>query len=242
MSGLRCARVAAFAAAGWLAAAFAWGQTSQPTPIPPSGDPDALATMVVYNGTDPNSEALAHFYAEKRNIPKNHIVGLACPLNEEITREEYDNTIADPIRKVLVARGWMTTSLANSGGEVHVEENQIRYIALMRGVPLKIASVKNYPGDRTAGRGQLADHNEAAVDSELASLCLFTTNISGALTNPYYKSFTGIRDANVPALMLVCRLDGPSVEVVRRMITDSIEVEKEGLWGFCYLDARNLPG
>jgi uncharacterized protein (TIGR03790 family) len=38
--------------------------------------------------------------------------------------------------------------------------------------------------------------------------------------------------------MLVSRLDGPSEEIVRRIIDDSLQAEKEGLRGKAYFDAR----
>ena len=44
---------------------------------------------------------LAHFYAEKRGIPKDQVIGLRCSKAEEITRGEYDQTIAEPLRKVF---------------------------------------------------------------------------------------------------------------------------------------------
>ena len=43
-----------------------------------------------------DSEALAKFYAGKRGIADDHLVGLDCPPQEEISREEYDATIAEP--------------------------------------------------------------------------------------------------------------------------------------------------
>ncbi len=39
--------------------------------------------------------------------------------------------------------------------------------------------------------------------------------------------------------MLVCRLDAPTPEIVRRMIRDGIEAEKTGLWGRAYVDGAN---
>jgi uncharacterized protein (TIGR03790 family) len=45
------------------------------------------------------------------------------------------------------------------------------------------------------------------------------------------------------AVLLVCRLDAPDAESVRRMIVDAIETEKTGLWGRAYIDgAHNTSG
>jgi uncharacterized protein (TIGR03790 family) len=120
------------------------------------------------------------------------------------------------------------------------ETNQIRFVALMRGVPLKIAATTNYPGDRPMGQPALATHNEAAVDSELALLGLGSHSISGIYNNPYFRSFTSIGDMPAPEMMLVCRLDAPTPDMVRKMIVDSIMAEKTGLQGIAYVDARGI--
>lgn len=205
--------------------------------------PDAAATLVVFNTNDPESGDLARFYAEKRGIPKQQILGITCAVTEEITREEYDLHIAEPLRRAFTSNFWWKLR-----GADHplgpVEANRIRYIALMRGIPLKIASTVAYPGDKPFGPSGIADHNEAAVDSELSVLGLNTRVISGLLINPYYRSFRPIREALRPDLLLVCRLDAPSAAIVRRMIIDSIAAEKNGLYGFAYIDARGItdPG
>ena len=61
-------------------------------------------TIVVFNSAVPDSEALAKFYAEKRGIAADHLVGLDCPSEEEISREQYDTTIAEPLRKMFEDR------------------------------------------------------------------------------------------------------------------------------------------
>ena len=200
----------------------------------------ADSTLVVFNNRDPDSPALAKYYADKRKIPPENIVGLDCPLTEEITRDQYDHDIAAPLRAILSERNLWKTH-ANGAGQTVVDENLIRFVALIRGIPLKVARVtKPYEGDKQQGPDAFKDKNEASVDSELACLGFFTRVISGPLNNPYYHKFTGIADANLPYLMLVCRLDGPTPEIVRGMIDDSIETEKSGLWGFAYIDSRNI--
>ena len=122
-----------------------------------------------------------------------------------------------------------------------VDSNTIRFGALIRGIPLKIAHTTTpYEGDTQQGADALKDKNEASVDSELACLGFFTRQISGPLTNPYYHQFTAFADANLPQLMLVCRLDGPTPATVRGMIDDALAAEKTGLWGFAYIDSRNI--
>jgi uncharacterized protein (TIGR03790 family) len=216
---------------------MAWA-APKPVHTPPP-NPYAAATLVVFNEMDHDSIELAHFYAEKRGIPKDQVIGLKCSKTEEISREDYDKTIAEPLRKAFAANSWW--KLREPTGPLGpLEFNKIRFIALIRGVPLKIRETTNYPGDKVTAPGPVGTTNAAAVDSELAVLGFQTRKISGAIQNRYFRSFTTIWDAHFPELMLVCRLDAPSAEIVRRMITDSIATEESGLTGIAYVDARNI--
>jgi uncharacterized protein (TIGR03790 family) len=209
----------------------------------PPANPDAAATLVVFNENDRDSAALARFYAEKRGVPKDQIIGLKCAKTEEISRDEYDRTIAEPLLRAFTANFWWKLRDPESGlGPV--ESNKIRFVALIRGMPLKIAPVPNYPGDKVTGPAPVGTTNAAAVDSELAVLGLRTRVISGVVNNPYFRSFTPIAEARRAELLLVCRLDAPTPETVRRMITDGLATEQAGLVGFAYIDARGIsdPG
>ncbi|MEP6673322.1 MAG: TIGR03790 family protein [Chthoniobacter sp.] len=202
-------------------------------------NPYAAATLVVFNETDRDSVELAHFYAEKRGIPKEQVIGLKTAKTEEITRDEYEHTIAEPLRRAFTSNLWWKLRDPESPlGPV--ESNKIRFVALIRGIPLKIAEAPGYAGDKVVGVGPVATVNAAAVDSELAILGYRMHMISGAVPNTYFRSFSGIFDAHRPELLLVCRLDAPSPEIVRRMITDSLEAEEKGLTGLAYIDARNI--
>ena len=199
-------------------------------PLPP-------ATIVVFNKDVRESIDLAKFYAEKRGIARNHLVGLSCSKDEEISREEYDTTIAQPLRAVFTERKWWT--LRNSpDGQSSAASNSIRFVALIKGIPLKIRNTDGYPGDKP-GAGPIAGQNAASVDSELSALATFSPRISGALPNPYFQSYKAVTEFENSALMLVCRLDAPAAETVRRMIVDAIETEKSGLWGRAYVDGAN---
>lgn len=202
----------------------------------PKPGSDEAATLVVFNDNDPVSVNLAASYADKRGIPFSQMVALSCPVTEEITREQYEQTIATPLREMLVARGWWKLA----PGSERVAESSIRFVALMRGIPLKIAPMAQ-PGARDGGRQvpRPFRHNAAAVDSELACLGLATGQITGPVDNPYFGARTPAGEFSHPGLLLVCRLDAATPATVQRMIDDSVRVEKEGLWGFAYIDSRN---
>ncbi len=203
--------------------------------------PLAPSTIVVFNKDVPESVELAKFYAEKRGIARDHLVGLSISKTEEIGRDEYDTMIRDPLRAIFKERGWWKLNEPR-GGAITVASNSIRFVALIKGVPLKIRAAANYPGDKPSGP-PLGNRNDASVDSEVAALGAFSDQISGPLPNPYFQSYRAIAEVENSAVLLVCRLDAPRAATVRRMITDAVQTEKTGLWGRAYIDgAHNSNG
>ena len=205
--------------------------------------PLAPATIVVYNETVPESVQLAKFYAQQRGIARDHLVGLSCSIDEEISREDYDATIAGPLREVFKDRHWWTIHETPEHKSV-VTASAIRFVAVIKGVPLKVRPSSTPDPEEPAGTGSIGSRNEACVDSELAMLAAFSHHISGAVPNPYFQSYKAIGEFENTILMLVCRLDGPTAATVRRMITDAIAAEKTGLWGRAYVDSSHhgAPG
>jgi uncharacterized protein (TIGR03790 family) len=199
--------------------------------------PLAASTIVVYNRVLPDSVELARFYAKQRGIARDHLVALTCSTEEEISREDYDATIAEPLREIFKTRQWWTVRETPEHTQA-VLKTSIRFVAVTRGVPLKIRPANQYPGDEV-GPGPVNNRNEASVDSELAVLGFFTKHVAGPMPNPYFRNFRSIAELENPALLLVCRLDAPTSATVRHMIVDSIAAEKNGLWGRAYVDGAH---
>ena len=199
--------------------------------------PVAASTVIVYNKAADDSAELARFYAKQRGIASDHIVGVSCSNSEEISRDEFDAYIADPLREVFKQRGWWTWH-ETPEHETVVTATAIRFVALMKGMPLKIKTYEGtYAGDKPI-EGPVSQ-NAASVDSELTVLALFSRQISGVLHNPYFQSYKAITEFENPMLMLVCRLDAADSGTVKRMITDSIATEKRGLWGRAFVDGAH---
>ena len=194
-------------------------------------------TIVVFNSSNRESADLAKFYAQKRGIAADHLVGLACSSEEEISRDEFDRTIAAPLRERFKEQKWWRVR-ESADAPPTVTENSIRFVALIKGIPLKIRAASDYPGDKRTD-SPIGSKNEASVDSELAVLARFSPEISGVLKNPYFQSYRAVGEISDALFMLVSRLDAPSAETVRRMITDAVEVEKNGLWGRAFVDGAN---
>ena len=201
----------------------------------------APATIVVFNQDVPESVELAKFYAQKRGIARDHLIGLSISKTEEISRDEYDTMIRNRLREIFKERGWW--KFEKSGDAGRVVSSTIRFVAMIKGVPLKIRAATDYPGDKVGGP-PIGNRNDASVDSEVAALAALSDQISGPLQNPYFQSYRAIAEVENSTVLLVCRLDAPEVVTVRRMITDAIETEKTGLWGRAYIDGahNSTPG
>ena len=228
-SGFRNIFAIAFLLAGAIQAAGAGGR-------------DASATVVLYNRNDPDSQGLAQYYANRRGIPTSQVAGLDCPQAEEILRADYERTIAGPLRELFRKRGWWTIGRSASGRQA-VTASKIDYVAIMRGIPLKIAGDPSIsPQTSIPGLSALVTaRNDASVDSELMTLGMFPQSPAGIVPNPYYRRFTRIRDDPVaPGFLLTARLDGPTPFIVRAMIDDSLSAENAGLSGWSYVDARGI--
>ncbi len=82
----------------------------------------------------------------------------------------------------------------------------------------------------------------AALDSELALLLVPDYNLENWRANPEYLYNRASNINYFGRVLMVSRLDAPTPELVNRMIRDALDVEKTGLTGTIYLDARGKTG
>jgi uncharacterized protein (TIGR03790 family) len=216
----------------------------------PDGNPEELPKhlLVVYNSRDPDSKSLAVYYASRRNIPPERVLGIACSTQEEITRGEYENTIREPIISYIYDKNWMTRrSLpVRVGGRTMdllvATRNNVWAMVLMRGVPLRIANDPSVEG--SLEDTPALETNAAAVDSELALLPIFGLPLGGCVPNVFYdRTGSGLIRCGpelATKMILVTRLDGPRAADVRRMIDDSLYAEQNRLAGLAVIDTRGL--
>jgi uncharacterized protein (TIGR03790 family) len=199
----------------------------------------APETIVVFNRSFDGSEELANYYASKRNIPEDHLVGLKCAKEETVSRDDFENTIREPLLRKFNEKKWwaiekrdVTDPNGNPRGQaLEVVRQDVRVIVLMRGVPLRVK--------RSSDRAELSvtDADEASVDSELAALGLLQRPIKGPLENRYYRSTRRFVDHyEARGQFIVGRLDAADDKTVRRMINDSLKAERDGLWGRAVID------
>jgi uncharacterized protein (TIGR03790 family) len=211
---------------------------------------EADTVIVVYNSALPASKRLAEYYAKRRSIPTNQIFGLDLPTGEIMTRREYLDRLETPLLRRLERAKLLSFASAKktAGKESGAEtlpipvQTRIRYAVLCYGVPLKIQNDPQLVEEAAEKFQSELRKNEAAVDSELAWLPGKRSKLPvvGPLANPLFGATNqaGLHPTN--GILMVARLDGPTVEIARGLIDKAIQAETEGLWGRAYFDARGL--
>ncbi|WP_321283918.1 TIGR03790 family protein [uncultured Vibrio sp.] len=183
--------------------------------------PDEI--LVVANTRTNNSLALARYYMQRRGIPQSHLVRINATWEEHCSRQEYIQSILKPVRRALAERD---------------PDHRIRCLVTMYGVPLAIEpELPPYNAPKLLKPKE--KDSRAAVDSELALALVDEYPLDGWLPNPYFLGFQQQKTLlKKDKVLMVSRLDGPTPAIVRRIIDDAIAVEKKGLQGQAYFDAR----
>ena len=176
--------------------------------------------LVVLNEASPLSEKIANYYAGQRHIPSGNICRLNVQPNEEISREEFQSRIADPIAGFL--RG-------------HHLEEKILYIVTTAGLPLRVSG---------HGAGILSE--VAAVDSELALLYSDMHThphiAPSGVANPFFGKINApFRHPDFP-IYLVTRLAGYDFSDVKEIIDRSLEARNRGLFVIDLRGSDNTGG
>ena len=213
--------------------------------IPSSRAADDLASRVVIlaNSRQPESVRLAEFYAEQRAVPPANILALPLPEAESITWREFIDQVWQPVQDELHRRGWIegTSShlLDRLGRRRYAGTgNRISYLVVCRGVPLRIYNdptlLEAKPGRKIAPE---LNKNESAVDAELSLLAQGGYEIAAMVPNPL---FANDRPPSLDADMVVkvSRLDGPTWESARHLVTSALAAERTGLIGRYYVDLK----
>ncbi len=201
------------------------------------------ATVVLYNKSLPASESIARHYMKARGIPEAHAVGLDCSTAEVITREVFEKEIEKPLRAEFAARGWWETGVVPGQGNIAVKTT-MRAITIIQGIPLTIseqARPQNAPPSKLAPPFQV---NASSVDAEVTMLGVLDKASEGPLSNPYYKKDVPFWKSGLVPMYLTGRIDGPDKATAIRLIDDTIATEKEGLYGYAYVDLaqKNAEG
>ena len=220
--------------------------------------------VVVANKNVPESRQVAEHYLAKRNVPKENLIELDLPKGEDISRADYEEKLAQPLRTALAPR-----------------KEAVKVILTVYGVPLRVgrqlptaeelaesdkltpeleaarkkaarlerdkADAKEIDAarklrDGLQGRTDRLNHTEsyACVDSELMCLWWGIYPLDRWVANPLHWRASEKYRNGASLTLMTSRLDGPSAEIAMRLIDDAVAVEAKGLSGGAVIDARGI--
>lgn len=206
-----------------------------------AGDGLASRVIVLANSRDPESVRLAEFYADQRDIPRINLIALPMPVEETISWRVFLDEVYQPVQTALYHGGWLggtSSKQRDRLGRIRYAftRHHVSYLVVCRGVPLRIAndsSLLDVATGRRVGRERFKD--EGAVDSELSLLAQSGYEITGTIPNPFYGE-DKVSALVAGTVIKVSRLDGPSYDDARRLVTSAVEAERTGLVGRAYID------
>jgi uncharacterized protein (TIGR03790 family) len=219
--------------------------------------------LVVANRFVSGSLKLARYYMEQRSIPADNLLKITTSEKETVSRRIYDREIARPIRKYLQRQGnreriralvtMRGVPLKVAAPELSRTEQEQLMQLRQRDQELReqLRQLSDAPSSESKPLQQELQalnkridqvkkkNYSAAVDSELALVMSPDLKLEFWQTNPFFVGFQKQQlDLTKDDVLLVSRLDGPSFELVQRMIDDSLRAERTGLRGTAYFDAR----
>lgn len=191
--------------------------------------------LILANGADPSSLPLAKHYAQRRGIPPTRILALRCPTNDTITRSQYDNLIARPVRMFL-RRQKLT--------------DQIKVIVTVYGMPLRVRPAKPDKPRRQLAAAMVKRYQREFIELEaahnqLADLAGIATTQPTTLPardhpNRFPRNRHRIlrRISRVMARMEQTLKTQPTRDAQKRLFTQAMQIRVK-LLGVADLTARN---
>lgn len=176
--------------------------------------------LVVVNRKSADSREIASYYQQKRGIPAENLCAIDTAPNEQIDRKTYDDQVEAVVGKFLTA---------------HRLSEQILYIVLTKGVPLRVL-----------GEGAALQSQAASVDSELTLLYRKLHGgivaLPGPVDNPFFRQRdTPFRHPQFP-MYLVTRLDGWDVKEVKGLIDKALAARNRGKFVIDLREDDSTPG
>ncbi len=225
--------------------------------------------LVVVNTNLPESTGLGRYYCQKRGVPYENILylHLGKSLGENISREAYEERMAEPVRRELLRKrvpGQIRCLLTTYGVPIRVgrrgplKEQQGRLKELEELIKQAREKTKQLEQADPNHRGSVSDELKKTIQ-EAAFLQLEIDRINGKETDASVDSELSLALAgdydlyrwqpnrlrgNVPDLdfqtLMVSRLDGPNEEIATGLVDKAMAAEKTGLKGIAYIDSRGI--
>ena len=229
-------------------------------------EPDDI--LVIANRQIAVSEKIAEYYCEKRKIPKKNIIYLALGYNprEGISRDDYERSLALPIRRELQRRFpgeircLVTTygipikvgprgMLPGMGGKLNElkrllsqEKQRLEQLEQDPALDSNQVSIERKQINQTISRTQLeierisGKETNASVDSELSMVLFRDYDLYRWRPNTLRDDVLGLGFRT----LMVSRLDGPNYKIIKGLIDKALTAEKKGLTGIAYIDSRGI--
>jgi uncharacterized protein (TIGR03790 family) len=164
--------------------------------------------LVVVNQGSPLSQEIGSYYALRRHVSAANICRVNIRPDEDISHDEYQSHIADPVAAFLRS---------------HALEEKILYIVTTAGLPLRVR-----------GHGGALLSEIASVDSELALLYSdmrgHPHNAPSGIPNPFFgKAAAPFRHPDFP-MYLVTRLAGYDLADVKGIVDRALEARNRGMF------------
>jgi uncharacterized protein (TIGR03790 family) len=220
---------------------------------------------LVVNKNVPESRRVADYYMAKRHVPKENVIELDLPKGEDISRSDYDVKMVGPVREALKNHKDKVTVLLTTygvplrvGAQPSSDEEKKELDKIRPDLEAARKKVSEFEKNKEAAtqlfvarkeveklqnREGALTHREshASVDSELMLLWWPKYPLERWVLNPLYFQHSDDYRKGKPPVVLTCRLDGPNLDIVKRLVDDSVEVEARGLAGEVVIDARGIP-
>jgi len=222
--------------------------------------------LVVANGDVTASVRLAQYYCERRHVPTENILTLplGASLTDTITRADYEEKLAKPIRERLAEpelgdriRCLLTTYGApfKAGPRGALSDKKERLEHLTRQKADFNQELERLQTSGAAGNSKNIEDTKrkltklqsridyitgretaASVDSELSMALFGDYQLYRWQPNKLKDNVLGLRFNT----LMVSRLDGPTFKIAQGLIDKAMAAEKAGLNGVAYIDSRGI--
>ncbi len=218
--------------------------------------------VIITNSDSATSLSIGRYYCRKRGVPVNNII--AWPLGKNpssiIGRNDYEEKLVLPLRSRLNSKQFdgkikclLTTYgvpyIVGSRGMQPGREKELVSLQELIEIQKTEQSDPNVSPDNrkiierkiSQLQSRIDDINgrqtSASLDSELSMVLFNSYELYRWQPNRLMKG------SGYPAIytLMVCRLDGPSEEIITGLIDKSISAEQTGLKGIAYIDSRGIP-
>jgi uncharacterized protein (TIGR03790 family) len=196
-----------------LLAAGCSAEPQAPAPAPTTAE--SRRVMVIINQSSPESREIGAYYAARRGIPQENVLRIKTVTTETVTAADYPSQIERPVKVAL-----------------DKSKNEIDFIVLTKGVPIRISP----------GKGYSVDGHLAAMDLPFAPMEEPEREQLERALSPYYNK-NGSFSHKLYGFRLATRLDGYTVEHAKRLVDNSLAAQPhKGLFFFDMAASRATGG